>query len=461
MKKTIIYPFIATTVLATAALQTATVHAEDSATVSTTVTSNYQTLSNNLNEISKQAKEDVNNSTAPQLDKDSINTAIDSLLDKAQAELKSASEADYDVNGKLKNAFDEGRKKLERESKRAIRIGELNDEYNQVIKEAKEQNVSTDEIDAFDETFQSFFKTVKTSNDWGTIKGYGEYSQDTIDDFRSKNLTSNTSNSESSDEAFEAPEASEVTESSTSSSSSTKPTNSDKPEETSSSETQTEVATDEKASEDKANTSDEGFDFRKLVGTWRNGEGKTITINSDGTYYGDDNGLVGTNGSRYSDTDIWSVGIKSDFDIASGLLYFAPAGTAYPNVGQAKDASDISQDRFMLTNAYPEGTATNTYYRVAADSKPADKVGGQSGKTESSGDNNKPGNDDGKIDGLTDPTTPSQTDSSKPNNQNTKLKNKAFSLPSTGESQSIITIIIGLAIVIGVGLFTYKSKKHK
>ena len=47
MKKKIIYPFIATTVLATAAVSTTVIYAEDSATISTTVTSNYQTLSNN------------------------------------------------------------------------------------------------------------------------------------------------------------------------------------------------------------------------------------------------------------------------------------------------------------------------------------------------------------------------------------------------------------------------------
>lgn len=455
MKKTIIYPFIATTVLATAAVSTTVIYAEDSATVSTTVTSNYQTLSNNLNEISKQAKEDVNKSTAPQDDKDSINTKIDGLLERWQKELKTASEYTENANEYLERDFQMGKEDIEDEALRAKLIGELTDEYNQVIKEADEQSISHDELD---EKFQNYFKQIRNTGDF---KGYAEYAKNALDTFRKEKLGDTRSDSEQSRQSSKSSESSESSTSTSSITSVSDKQTSDKTDQSSPSETQTEVATDEKASEDKANTSDEGFDFRKLVGTWRNGEGRTITINADGTYSGDETGEVGTEGTRYNDTDIWSVGIRATNSNYSALLFYAPAGTSYPAVGQEKDASDISQDRFMMTNAYPEGTATNTYYRVAAESKPADKVGGQSGNTESSGDNNKPGNDDGKIDGLTNPTTPSQTDPSKPNNQNTKLKNKAFSLPSTGESQSIITIIIGFAIIIIVGIFSYNSKKRK
>ena len=454
MKKKIIYPFIATTVLATAAVSTTVIYAEDSATISTTVTSNYQTLSNNLNEISKQAKEDVNNSTAPKLDKDSINTAIDSYLERWQKELKTASEYTENANEYLVRDFQMGKAEIEDEALRAKLIGELTDEYNQVIKEADEQSISHDELD---EKFQNYFKQIRNTSDF---KEYAEYAKNALDTFRKEKLGDTRSDSEQSSQASKSSESSESSTSTSSTTSVSDKQTSDKTDQSSPSETQTEATAGNTTAKGVSKTSDSSFDFSKLVGTWRNGEGRTITINADGTYSGDETGEVGTEGTRYNDTDIWSVGIRATNSNYSSLLFYAPAGTSYPTVGQAKDASDISQDRFMLTNAYPEGTATNTYYRVAAESKPADKVGSQSGNADKP-DNGKPGNGDGKIDGLTDPTTPSQTAPSKPNNQNTKPKNKAFSLPSTGESQSIITIIIGLAIVIGVGLFTYKSKKYK
>ncbi|MFU2203798.1 SEC10/PgrA surface exclusion domain-containing protein [Streptococcus hyovaginalis] len=231
-----------------------------------------------------------------------------------------------------------------------------------------------------------------------------------------------------------------------------------------------EDATGNTKSEDESKTSDEGFDFSKLVGTWRNGEGRTITINSDGTYYGDDNGLVGTTGTRYNDTNIWSVGIKSDFAMAGGLLYFAPAGTAYPNVGQEKDASDISQDRFMLTNALPEGTATNTYYRVAAESKPADNTIKPVDNTTKPVDNSqkatKP-NETGKL----------ALNTTKKENHNqvkilgagiTKKANGTVSysriaanntLPKTGEENNTRSILAGLALLLSGSLFLGKRKE--
>ncbi|MDY3024165.1 SEC10/PgrA surface exclusion domain-containing protein [Streptococcus hyovaginalis] len=229
--------------------------------------------------------------------------------------------------------------------------------------------------------------------------------------------------------------------------------------------------------EDESKTSDEGFDFSKLVGTWRNSEGRTITINSDGTYYGDDNGLVGTTGTRYNDTNIWSVGIKSDFAMAGGLLYFAPAGTAYPNVGQEKDASDISQDRFMLTNAYPEGTATNTYYRVAAESKPADNT------TKSVDNTTKPVDNTTKpVDNGQKATKPNETgklalNATKKENHNqvktlgagiTKKANGTVSysriaanntLPKTGEENNTRSILAGLALLLSGSLFLGKRKE--
>ena len=245
-----------------------------------------------------------------------------------------------------------------------------------------------------------------------------------------------------------------------------------------------EDATGNTKPEEESNTSDEGFDFSKLVGTWRNGEGRTITINSDGTYYGDDNGLVGTTGTRYNDTNIWSVGIKSDFDIASGLLYFAPAGTAYPNVGQAKDASDISQDRFMLTNAYPEGTATNTYYRVAAESKPADNTTKPVDNTAKPVDNTtKPVDNTTKpVDNGQKATKPNETgklalNATKKENHNqvktlgagiTKKANGTVSysriaanntLPKTGEENNTSSILAGLALLLSGSLFLGKRKE--
>ncbi|MFV8212322.1 SEC10/PgrA surface exclusion domain-containing protein [Streptococcus pluranimalium] len=238
-----------------------------------------------------------------------------------------------------------------------------------------------------------------------------------------------------------------------------------------------EDATGNTKPEDESKTSDEGFDFSKLVGTWRNGEGRTITINSDGTYYGDDNGLVGTTGTRYNNTNIWSVGIKSDFAMAGGLLYFAPAGTAYPNVGQEKDASDISQDRFMLTNAYPEGTATNTYYRVAAESKPADNT------TKSVDNTTKPVDNTTKpVDNGQKATKPNETgklalNATKKENHNqvktlgagiTKKANGTVSysriaanntLPKTGEENNTRSILAGLALLLSGSLFLGKRKE--
>ncbi|WP_438478278.1 DUF6287 domain-containing protein [Streptococcus pluranimalium] len=417
MKKKIIYPFIATTVLATAAVSTTVIYAEDSTTVSTSAESNYQTLSKTLNDKAEKAKEDVKKSTAPQDDKDSINTAIDSLLDKAQAELKSASEADYDVNGKLKNAFDEGRKKLEREGKRAICIGKLLDAYNQVVAEAREQNVSVDELSDKDFSFEYYFGLVRTLP--GSFDNDAYKAKDALDTFRKEKLGDTRSDSEQSSQASKSSESSESSTSTSSSTSVSDKQTSDKTDQSSPSETQTEATAGNTTAKGVSKTSDNSFDFSKLVGTWRNGEGRTITINADGTYSGDETGEVGTEGTRYNDTDIWSVGIRATNSNYSALLFYAPAGTSYPAVGQEKDASDISQDRFMMTNAYPEGTANTTYYHVAAESKPADKVGGQSGNADKP-DNGKPGNGDGnnegKIDGITDPTTPSQTAPSKPNN---------------------------------------------
>ena len=186
MKKKIIYPFIATTVLATAAVSTTVIYAEDSATISTTVTSNYQTLSNNLNEISKQAKEDVNNSTAPKLDKDSINTAIDSYLERWQKELKTASEYTENANEYLVRDFQMGKAEIEDEALRAKLIGELTDEYNQVIKEADEQSISHDELD---EKFQNYFKQIRNTSDF---KEYAEYAKNALDTFRKEKLGDTT-----------------------------------------------------------------------------------------------------------------------------------------------------------------------------------------------------------------------------------------------------------------------------
>ncbi|MFW5458432.1 SEC10/PgrA surface exclusion domain-containing protein [Streptococcus hyovaginalis] len=238
-----------------------------------------------------------------------------------------------------------------------------------------------------------------------------------------------------------------------------------------------EDATGNTKPENESKTSDEGFDFSKLVGTWRNGEGRTITINSDGTYYGDDNGLVGTTGTRYNNTNIWSVGIKSDFAMAGGLLYFAPAGTAYPNVGQAKDASDISQDRFMLTNAYPEGTATNTYYRVAAESKPADNTTKPVDNTTKPVDNTTKSVGNGQKATKPNETGKLALNATKIENNNqvktlgagiTKKANSTVSysriaanntLPKTGEENNTSSILTGLALLLSGSLFLGKRKE--
>lgn len=238
-----------------------------------------------------------------------------------------------------------------------------------------------------------------------------------------------------------------------------------------------EDATGNTKPEDESKTSDEGFDFSKLVGIWRNGEGRTITINSDGTYYGDDNGLVGTTGTRYNNTNIWSVGIKSDFAMAGGLLYFAPAGTAYPNVGQEKDASDISQDRFMLTNAYPEGTATNTYYRVAAESKPADNTTKPVDNTTKPVDNTTRPVDNGQKATKPNETGKLALNATKKENHNqvktlgtgiTKKANGTVSysriaasntLPKTGEENNTSNILAGLALLLSGSLFLGKRKE--
>ena len=227
-----------------------------------------------------------------------------------------------------------------------------------------------------------------------------------------------------------------------------------------------------------------GFDFSKLVGTWRNGEGRTITINADGTYSGDETGEVGTEGTRYNDTDIWSVGIRATNSNYSSLLFYAPAGTSYPTVGQAKDASDISQDRFMLTNAYPVGTATNTYYRVAAESKPADNTTKPVDNTAKPVDNTtKPVDNTTKpVDNGQKATKPNETgklalNATKKENHNqvktlgagiTKKANGTVSysriaanntLPKTGEENNTSSILAGLALLLSGSLFLGKRKE--
>ncbi|MGT2833245.1 LPXTG cell wall anchor domain-containing protein [Streptococcus halotolerans] len=448
MKKTTIYSLLATTALATAIIPTTITHAEDSTTVSSSVSEHYNELSQNLDNIAKKAKESVNASTLSDTDKISMTTKIDGLLDRWQETLKGDLALGSSSNIFLTNDFETARDNINTEVYRAQQIAKVTDHYNKIVAQADTQNISHEDLD---KTFDNNLYEMKSVGSKSIIQSSEEELTKFLNEFEEQKLSKNGQTT--------APSSTTASTSSSSTSSSSSPKLETSKTETdqSSSTTQT-----EDAKNSKTDMSDDNFDFNKLVGTWKNGKGSTIIINADGTYGGDGTGHLGKNGTRYDNTNIWSVGIKPDSNAPGALVFYAPAGTAYPDRGRGKDASNINKDRIILTNAYPEGIADEVYYRDTKNTK-------ATGNVKNSTDSNK--NNSGKIDGLTGTTSTADQDKNKvPTNQSTpasapqkdtKAKAKQFSLPSTGDTQSIITIVIGIAVIVLAGFFGYKSKKQK
>ncbi|WP_455238422.1 DUF6287 domain-containing protein, partial [Streptococcus sp.] len=109
-------------------------------------------------------------------------------------------------------------------------------------------------------------------------------------------------------------------------------------------------------------------DFSSIAGTWKNGEGRTMVFNSDGSV-SEDNGFTGGDGivdRIQPENNYISGAIHSNKRNVpgGGIITFLPAGTHIKNdMNNNGDPSDTNRDR-IWTGQSAGWEASDFFYRV-------------------------------------------------------------------------------------------------
>lgn len=152
-------------------------------------------------------------------------------------------------------------------------------------------------------------------------------------------------------------------ESSESSSSSQSSTTSSTSTSSSSSEAKTESKTDAKTEQTGMNvTAIKDNNFQSLEGTWKNGNGNTLTFSKDQVTSPTDYEVQNANSSL--ENGYLRASLRTG--MYGAIIFFIPKGTTLPNVsGNYPDASDNTKDRILVTQSGgAQSDAKQFYYKA-------------------------------------------------------------------------------------------------
>ncbi|GGE25030.1 LPXTG cell wall anchor domain-containing protein [Streptococcus himalayensis] len=224
-----------------------------------------------------------------------------------------------------------------------------------------------------------------------------------------------------------------------------------------------------------------GGDISKIVGTWKNSQGHTITIDKQGNVVESHGGTTMIEGPRAYKDKLPGVyfNLKTPNKIGAGVLVFAPANVAYKN-GLGADPSIQTKERLVRGGDGPAKLVESDFFYRASDKQPAptDKPTGQSntGKTKVKPDGQAggpgvgaPGSDQGKItskfiagnnvssSSKKGATTSAKTSAKTPTK--TPAKPAKGALPKTGESKIAFFSVAGLILASIAGFVGLKRKE--
>lgn len=101
--------------------------------------------------------------------------------------------------------------------------------------------------------------------------------------------------------------------------------------------------------------------FSTLVGTWRNGQGESITFDNNGIVEPHDRTLDVSNSSV--ENGILKASLKIDF--YGAMILFAPKGTTFQaGIDGSSDGSDNSKDRILVTQQLIYSDSSKFFYKV-------------------------------------------------------------------------------------------------